>query len=172
MNPHWRILGVFGVVVILLAAAYLSFGIPIACGSNGCIRNAEAISQEMHDRAFARSTNGHEPNMKEILTTVVRRYLLAHASITSIISISDAARYRTEVLHATDISALEKLGFSSFEEYDKLVLIPFLQQQALMKQRRIESPSALYAQLAQEQSIFLFKNGYRWNTATGEVVAK
>ncbi len=41
-----------------------------------------------------------------------------------------------------------------------------------MKERGITSPSVLYKQLAQEQRIFLFKKGYIWDRANGEVVAK
>lgn len=172
MNSHFRILGVFGVVVTLIGAAYVSFGIPIACGSHGCIRATDATAQHRYDSAFARSTNGQEPSEQAVLTTLVRRYLLAHAATTSSVSLNDAAQYRTEILHATDPKILKKLGFSSFEEYDKLVLVPFLQQDSLMKERHADNPSVLYARLAQEQSIFFFKKGYRWNKATGEVVAK
>ncbi len=172
MNHHWRVLGTFGAVVILLAAAYLSFGVPIACGSHGCIREADATAQHEYDSAFARSTNGHAPSEQATLTTLVRRYLLTHAATTSSVSLEDAEKYRADILHTTDQEVVKKLGFSSFEEYDKLVLIPFLLQESLMQERHIENPSALYVKLAQEQSILVFKKEYKWNKATGEVVAK
>src|SRR3989344_3113982 len=172
MNSHHRVLGAFAIVVAVLIAAYASFGIPIACGSHGCIRKSDIAAQRVYDNAFARSTNSHEPVEQATLTTLVRRYLITHATTTSSVSLTDAELYRADILHATDPEIVQKLGFASFEEYDRLVLVPFLQQEALMKERHIKNPSALYARLAQEQSIFLSMNGYKWNKATGEVVAK
>ena len=172
MNSHYRVLGAFGIVVAVLIVAYASFGLPVACGSHGCIRVVDATAQREYDSAFARSTNAKQPSEQEIFTTLLRRYLLTHAATTSSVSLRDAVQYRTDILHTTDPAIVQMLGFSSFEEYDKLVLVPFLQQEVLMKERRIDTPSALYTRLAQEQSIFLFKTGYKWNKATGEVVAK
>lgn len=172
MKLHWKILGLFVAVIALLLISYILFGFPIACGSHGCIRQTDVATQQAYDSAFARSTNARDVSEQATLTTLVRRYLLTHTSTTSSVSLDDAARYRTDILHTTDAAAVRQLGFSSLEEYDTVVLVPFLTQEALMKQRAITSPSVLYKQLAQEQRIFLFKKGYVWDKANGEVVAK
>lgn len=172
MNSHWKILSFFSTVVLLLVLAYLSFGIPLACGTYGCIRATDAKAQRAYDDAFARSTATPAPSEQALLTTLMRRYLLTHAISSSRISVADVAQYRTDVLHVVDDSLVKGLGYVSLAEYDALVLVPFLTQQALMQERHLDAPSALYAQLAQEQWLVLLKPGYRWNRATGEVVAK
>lgn len=162
----------FGAAILLLGFAYISFGIPLACGWYGCIRNTDLMRQRTYNSAFARSTNSIVSSDQATLTTLMRRYALAHTSVPYSITPADAARYRTDVLHTTDVAAAKQLGFSSLQEYDQFVLIPFLTQEALMKARNIDNASALYKELAQEQPIFLFTQKYRWDRQTGEVVAK
>ncbi len=125
MPAHWKILALFGLIVASLSAAYASFGFPIACGSYGCIRQTDVAAQKAYDSAFARSINARDVSEQATLTTLMRRYLIAHASVSVSISATDAARYRTNILYTTDVATVEKLGFSSLEEYDTVVLIPF-----------------------------------------------
>lgn len=172
VNTHWKILGCFAAAVLVLITAYFSFGVPIACGTHGCLRAAEFTQQRTYDSAFALSTQSTPPSIEVTLTTVLRRYLLAHAILSSPISLSDAARYRIDVLHMTDDAIAKGLGFFSLAEYDERVIVPFITQEALMQERHLDTPSTLYAQLAQEQWLLLLKPGYRWDRATGEVVAK
>src|SRR5688572_27687675 len=147
MNMHWRVLGSFGIVIAILLTAYVSFGVPVACGSHGCIRNTDLVAQMAYTAAFARATNAQEPTEREALTTLMRRYLVTHAALSSSVSKEDASRYREDILHINDATLIQKIGFSSAELYDELVLVPFLSQEALMKQRGITDPSLLYTQL-------------------------
>ncbi len=172
MKHHVRVLGSFAGITIVLVALYFSFGIPLACGSNGCIRKHDFTQQRTYDIAFARSINAQPPSEVSTLTTMIRRYLLTHAMRSSSISSADAARYRSDVLHIAYIADITNLGYSSAEEYDRLVVIPFLTQEALIKERHTDNPSALYKQLAQEQYIVLFKSRYTWDRKIGEVVAR
>jgi hypothetical protein len=172
MNKHWKILSVLAGSIAILIAIYLYFGIPIACGTHGCIRDIDFRKQHLYDVAFAHSTNSHEPSTQATLTTLMRRYLLTHISSAYSIPLGDAAKYRDDVLHITDSRIVNTLGFSSLQEYDQAVLVPFLTQEALMKERHTDTPAALYRQLAEEQLLILLKPGYTWEKQTGEVIAK
>lgn len=172
MKNHWQVLFPFAMAVVIALGLYLSFGTPIACGSYGCIRASDLHKQQVYTAAFAQATNGQVPREAQVLTTLLRRYLLTHSLMPSAVSLEDARAYRTDVLHTTNITTIQELGFSSFDEYDEFVVIPFLQQEALMKQRHLDTPDALYAQLAQEHVILFLKPDYHWNKSTGEVVVK
>lgn len=172
MITYWKILGSFGMIGILLSVIYISFGIPIACGSYGCIRAADLGEQLAYATAFAHSENTIAPTQSEVLTTLMRRYLLTHTASSSSISVPDAVRYRTDVLHITTPMMVQKLGYSSLAQYDELVIVPLLIQEILIGNRNLNNPSELYQQLAQEQWLFLFKKDYEWDKTTGSIIAK
>lgn len=172
MNTHTRVLGTLGVVIILFITLYLSYGRPVACGSHGCVRSSDLEQQKRYDAAFARSTNSSIPSQQTSLTTTIRRYFVLHAKNMVQISLADALRYREDVLQMKDEEAIKKLGFTSLEEYDRHVVIPYLTQEALLKTRSLSTTDALYRQLAAEQRIILFAQGYRWDPSTAQVVAK
>lgn len=172
MNKRGKILGSLGSSIAILIAIYMYFGIPIACGSHGCIRDTDFQKQRVYDVAFARSTNSREPSIQATLTTLMRRYLLTHVSSTFAVSLIDTEKYRKDVLHITDSQIVKSLGFLSLQEYDQAILIPFLTQEALITERHTDGPVALYQQLAQEQFLILMKPGYTWEKQLGEVVAK
>lgn len=172
MNRHIQILTTLSAVIVLLILLYVSYGIPIACGSHGCIRTSDLEYQTQYDAAFTRSTTSAVSSKQTILTTLVRRYLVHHAKNTVPLSLTDARKYRNDVLRVNDEAVVKALGFSSFEEYDRLVILPYLIQEALVKQRSLRDTDELYANLAEEQRIFLFVSGYRWDRTRGKVVAE
>lgn len=160
-------------VAILLGAWIYAFKLwPIACSTRGCITKAEWVQQRAYDIAFAQATRKDQPSDTTTLTTVIRRHLISHAVLQSPVSSQDAVRYRTAILHTTDIATLKPLGITSFSIYDSQIILPFLQQEALMKQKNITNTEVLYKELASQRKIFLLLFHYRWNIDRGEVEAK
>ncbi len=142
---------------------------PIACSSHGCITSKEWASQRSYDIAFAQKTAKVSPSNASTLTTLLRRHLITHATLQSPISPQDAVRYRTAILHDTDLATITPLGMSSFEQYDSTIVLPFLQQEALMQQTNISDTQTLYKNLAKQHPILLLLFHYHWNTDSGEV---
>ena len=149
-----------------------TFPWPIACSTRGCITSQEWSRQRAYDIAFATATGKPMPSDAATLTTIMRRHLIAHATIQSPISLQDAVRYRTAILHTTDIATLRPLGITSFPDYDSNIILPFLEQEALMKQRNITNTDDLYKDLAHQRTIFLLLFHYHWNIDRGEVEVK
>ncbi|MCE9643524.1 MAG: hypothetical protein K8Q97_04430 [Candidatus Andersenbacteria bacterium] len=149
-----------------------AFPWPIACSTRGCITSQEWSHQRAYDIAFAAATGKTMPSDAATLTTIIRRHLITHAEIQSPISLQDAVRYRTAILHTTDISTLRPLGITSFADYDSNIILPFLEQEALMKQRNITNTDDLYKDLAHQRTIILLLFHYHWNIDRGEVEAK
>ncbi len=144
---------------------------PIACSWRGCITSKEWVLQRSYDVAFAKQTNKSQPTEAETLTTILRRHIISHASLASPVSIKDAVRYRTAILRNTEIDTLKPLGIASFPEYDSMVILPFLQQEALMQQRDIKNAKDLYADISKHRSLFLLLFQYQWNIDKGKVIA-
>lgn len=172
------LIAVIGIWIYTLSFSNPSHGLskafpwPIACSTRGCITSQEWSHQRAYDVAFAAATGKLMPSDAATLTTIMRRHLIAHAAIQSPISLQDAVRYRTAILHTTDIATLRPLGITSFADYDSNIILPFLEQEALMKQRNITNIDDLYKDLAHKRTIFLLLFHYRWNIDRGEVEAK
>ncbi|HSX24728.1 MAG TPA: hypothetical protein VLG69_02055 [Candidatus Andersenbacteria bacterium] len=146
-----------------------SFPWPIACSLRGCITSKDWALQRSYDTAFAQKTSKMIPSESSTLTTILRRHLISHANLQSSITPQDAVKYRTAILHTTDIATIRPLGMSSFDQYDTTIILPFLQQEALMKQNNIPDTEILYKNLAHQRPIFLLLFHYHWNTDRGEV---
>jgi len=172
-----------GIIGIAIASAWASvlthsesdtvlatfFPWPIACTVRGCITSQDWAMQRSYDIAFASKTGKSFPTEESTLTTLMRRHLITHARLQSPVSAQDAVRYRTAILHTTDISSIAPLGMSSFTQYDTTIILPFLQQEAFMKQENIADTNALYKKLAQARPIALLLFKYHWNIDRGEV---
>lgn len=145
---------------------------PVACTTRGCVTTQAWAHQATLDARFAASVEQAIPSETESLTTAVRRHLLRHAFVVKPVTASDARRYREEILHLKDDTLLQESAGTTAEEYDQLVLVPFLQQAALQQQRNAESVDELYAGLASERWVIVLPFSLRWDQETGSVVAR
>ncbi|MBI3251505.1 MAG: hypothetical protein HYZ62_01180 [Candidatus Andersenbacteria bacterium] len=143
---------------------------PLACSTRGCITTADWARQFEVAKRFAVFTGGAAQTPAQALTSALRQHLLSHAFFKSPVTVADAKRYRQEILNVQRTDFLEtNLGMSA-EEYDQYVILPFLEQQALMGQYKAESTEELYKLLSQERFLVLFTWHYRWDRATGSIL--
>ncbi len=170
------LLGGWGIVLTSnnpIGAEWMShFPWPVACSSRGCIMTPTWAQEYALASKFSAATGVPVPPTSEALTTVVRQFLVAHAVLKSPVSLADATRYRTEILKLTDEHMIMDTFGVNAEHYDRIVVLPFLQQQALEKQLNISTPDALYAKLAQERLMILLPWHFGWDSQTGMVVAR
>jgi len=145
---------------------------PVACSARGCLTTHDWLLQVALMEQFAEVTQQPAPSAETALTTVVRRHLLEHAVLGEPATVADARRYREEILHLKDEALLsEALGVTP-EEYDELVVLPFLQQTALQQQKNAESLDELYADVSRERVVAILPFHYRWDKNTGAVVRR
>lgn len=145
---------------------------PVACTMRGCVNTQQWERQQQIAERFAASVQTEAASPEELLTTMVRRHCLAQAFLASPVTPADARRYREEILHFKDEAKLQEVAGLTFAEYDKLVIMPFLQQAALQQQRKVETVDELYASLAQERFVLVLPFHYRWDKEKGRVVSR
>lgn len=157
------------VVALLLLWWRSAFALPIFCTTRGCVTNQEWTKEKEYQKAFADAAHSSLPSDAPILTTLVRKHLFLNTQNNDNIS-EEAVKYRTEILHLTDAVQLKQLGFTSFEEYDNAVTIPFLLQQSYMNEHSLKTPEEAYIQLAKNFRVISLLFDYTWDTSKGEVV--
>lgn len=166
----WIVLAVLALTLLGLWWQH-SFALPMFCTLRGCITTSAFAKEKMYAQSFARLTNADTPSEESILTTLVRIHLLKTIGNTSI-SANEAVKYRTSVLHLTNEEAIRPIGFSSFQEYDNSVTIPFLMQEAYMKEHTIQTSDDVYTALAKQRRVISLLFHYTWDSSKGEVVAR
>lgn len=142
---------------------------PIACTTRGCVSVGQLKHQVGLDQSFASLLEVESPTVASSFTTVVRRHVVEHAFLRSPVTLADARRYREEVLHISEAGSLPDT-LTSLEEYDELVILPFLQQEALREQHSTESMEELYGQLANDRRVWVFPIAYSWESERGAIV--
>lgn len=142
---------------------------PVACSTRGCISTAQWQRQQETQARFAAATGSEAPTPAQSLTTVVRQHLVRHASVRIPATLADARRYREDVLQARDSAAIEQATGMTSAEYDRLAVLPLLQQEAVRLERDIATYDALFEALANERSIVILAWRYRWDGDTGSV---
>lgn len=160
------------VIVILGLGATWAWAAPAACSTRGCVTRQTWERQQAAASQFAQATNSQAPTPAEALTTLIRQHLVRYAVVQSPVSLVDAARYREEILNLKETGQLQGALSLSLAEYDERIILPFLQQEALRAQYKVESTDELYAALGRERHIFLFLRNFKWDKSTGKVVAK
>lgn len=148
--------------------ALSGFSWPVVCSTRGCITTRQWERQRTVERAFAAANALPERGINEALTTLVRQHLVRHASLKSTVTSEDVTRYRTTILNvADDAPTLHQTGLNA-KDYDKTVVLAFLQQEALRQQHTVESLSELFTLLSKERFIVVLPRGLWWdkNTAT------
>lgn len=140
---------------------------PAACTSRGCITSAAWLKQHtLMNNAYVLE----EVSYADSLTTAVRKHLILTTGMNSSVTQDDVRRYREDVLH---VATTEDLGSDfkiSLQEYDRHVVLPYLTQEALKTERRVESTEELYALIATERSVIVLPFRFRWNKDRGEVI--
>jgi hypothetical protein len=145
---------------------------PIACSSRGCVTTTSWLRLHAAHTAFAQATQQQVPTFRDSLGTLIRQHLIRHSWLRPPVSDADAQRYRFEILNLHDDATLRaSTGFSG-AEYDRHVIIPFLEQEALREARQVESLEQLYALLGQERTVIVFPFYLKWDREKGIVVPR
>lgn len=145
---------------------------PIACSTKGCMTTQDWARQYTLAQSFATLTGAPKQTPTEAFTTVIRQHLLAHAFLKSPITKAEAKRYREQVLRISDDRFLNSTLGLSADEYDRYVIMPFLQQEALRKTKELKDSTALYVALSKERFILLLPWHFTWDTDKGIVTAR
>jgi hypothetical protein len=186
--PRQAALVVWGIgsVLLLLALAYGSLLLsqdplghplstflpwPVACSTRDCITTTQWQRYHAIQTTFAQATGESPRTAPEVLTTLLRQHLVEHAFLQSPVSLLDAQRYRTDVLHLPD-DKIKELTTLTPAEYDALVVVPFLEQEALRTQLKVESTDELYVHLSRSRWIGVFPKGWWWNRERALVETK
>lgn len=173
------LLGLLGAWTAVLASGRLPRGLlatflpwPVACTSRGCVNTRDWEEQQRIAEQFASHAHTPVPDAQVTLTTALRRHLLAHAFLTAPVTPADARRYREEILHLKDKQKIEEISGLSPEDYDQLIVLPFLQQAALQQEHKAESLDELYKELARDRLVLVLPFHYFWDKNLGRVVAR
>lgn len=173
MNKTFVLWVILGIITLALLGVWWqrSFALPMLCTLRGCITTSMLAKEKTYLESFAHLTNSETPSEQSVLTTLVRIHLLRVFGNTSI-SENEAVKYRTSVLHLTSEQTIRPIGFSSFQEYDNSVTIPFLMQEAYAKEHNLQTSDDVYTELAKQHMVVSLLFRYTWDSSKGEVVAR
>lgn len=145
---------------------------PVVCTTRGCVSSKAWVNLHELQTKFSQKTSDQKATSEQALTTLVRQNLVSSATLRSSVTLADAAKYRQDILHLTDEAQIKELTNLSADEYDKKITLPFLQQEALRQQMKVESLNELYIQLSKDRWIFVLPTKLYWNYKKGEVNSK
>lgn len=169
--PALLLLGVWIWFLLLpnpLLYEWAQYGVwPIACSSRGCVTTGDWSRQYKLSQTYAAAVGGDVQTEKDALETAIHHHLLAHASFKSPVTLAQAERYREQVLNIHALETVKKVVGVSTQDYDRYVILPFLQQEALRQERKVESTDELYALLGQDRFIVSLLRYYRWDRTEG-----
>ena len=142
---------------------------PVACSTRGCVTMWSWQRHELAAAIFAQATEEERLSPAATLTTLVRQHLAHYAQLKSPITDADAARYREDILNATDEAWIQSATGMTLVDYDEYVVKPFLEQESVRQQRRAEQVDDLYKQLAQERWVIVLPFSLSWDREQGRV---
>lgn len=145
---------------------------PVACSTRGCVTTEDWSRQFRIAEKFALLTASSQQTLDESLTSAIRQHLLHHAFFKSPVTEADAKRYREQVLNVNQVEFLQENLGMSLEDYDRHVVLPFLEQEALKSQNKVESVDELYSGLSKERFILFLPFKYKWDRAAGKVLVR
>lgn len=146
--------------------------IPLACTTRGCITSWSLEQQATIEEHYSNATQAEQPTEVQILTTLVRQFLIHKAEIKSPISPADARRYRQEILKLNSDDTITSATSLTPDEYDRLIVLPFLEQENLRQARHAESPQDVFSQLSKERWVIVLPFNWYWDKETAEVKNK
>lgn len=145
---------------------------PIACSTRGCVTTISWLRHHRTLTTFANAANEEAPLYPASLTTLLRQHLIHIAWSRSPVTASDVQRYREEILNIHDEQALLTSTGLSVTEYDRYVILPFLEQEALRSLRHVESLEELHRLLAHERAVFVLPFYLQWDSETATVITR
>lgn len=145
---------------------------PAACSTKGCVTTKAWARQNEINQMFTESTNEEPMTTTDALETLLHQHLVEKETSINNVVRADATKYRQEILNLENEEQVQETLGLSLTEYDDLVLVPLLKQEALRQERGLTSPQQLFANLAQHRTIFVLPQSLRWDRATATVVAK
>lgn len=145
---------------------------PIVCTTRGCITSRAWVRQQQLVKAFVSAVGQPVPAPEESLTTLVRQHLVNKALVQEVVVLEDATRYRHEVLHLTDEAITQKLTTLKLEDFDRSIVLPFLKQEALRQQLKLEQNENLFVHLSGSRWIGVLPRHLTWNKTNAEVVKR
>lgn len=145
---------------------------PIACTTRGCVTTASWIDQHTLAVSFSTTTASPVTTPEVSLTSTVRKHLISQSVLRSPVKTSDVQRYREDILHVVKESDLQQYIPLTLAEYDMQVLMPFLQQEALLNQNKVETTEELYHSLTEDHPVLLLSSHFRWDGETGSVQSR
>lgn len=147
-------------------------GWPVACSTRGCVTTRTWQEHYQARQAFALSSEQEPAPPHEALTTLLRQHLVKHAFLRTPVTTRDAVRYREEILGVRNEEQVWQATGLTLEEYDELVILPLLQQEALKQQNSVESNDELYRLLAKERRVVVLPWGLSWNSEQAAVARR
>lgn len=146
---------------------------PLACSSQlGCITSAAWHNHYRARLVFADVTESEKPEPISVLTSLIRQRLVRNSFLLIPISREDAKRYREKVLGMYEEKVVKETTGLSLKEYDELVILPLLRQEALRQQKGFDSFDDLFISLARDNSVYVFPKGLVWDKEKAEVVRR
>lgn len=191
MNPEsswrWWQWGVYGwmalisfVIIlwisVLLAGAPLRYSFthtvpfPVACSRYGCVTTRAWAKYHQAQHMYATSAGRNLPQPADSLTTLIRSHLSEHMLLGTPISHAQAVKYREEILHVNDEAVIGEYTGLSARTYDELVILTFLQQEALQQQEKVDSRAELFAKIGPRVRVFVLPRGLKWHKDRAEVI--
>lgn len=144
---------------------------PLACSWRmGCISSATWHKHHQARLIFAEVTKSEKPLPITTLTSLIRQRLVSNSFLPVPISREDAKRYREKVLEMNEEETVKNTTGLSLKEYDKLVILPLLRQEALRQQKGFNSLDDLFVSLANDNSVYVLSKGLVWDKEKAEVV--
>lgn len=140
-----------------------AFPWPVACSTRGCITTTAWHTHMQSRLAFMAKTSQPKPTSAEALQTLIRHHLSAYALVRSPVTMADVRRYREEILNIKDDATVMDATGLSLSDYDEQVILPFLQQEALRQQQKVESIEELYVALARDRAILVLPFALGWD---------
>lgn len=178
---------VLGLVLVILASSWLAllfssnpaqhplanvFPWPIVCTTRGCITSRAWVRQQELVKAFVGAVGQPIPAPEEALTTLVRQHLVDKALLQAVVRLEDATRYRHDVLRLKDETVARQLSTLSLEDFDRSIVLPFLKQEALRQQLKLESNQNLFVHLSSQRWIIVLPRNLVWDIVNAEVVKR
>lgn len=145
---------------------------PIICSTRGCVTTSGWHKHYRARLVFAQETEQTTPTPEEALTTLARQHLVDKELSDSPVTISNARRYREEVLQVRDGDKILKTTGLSLDNYDRLVILPLLKQEVLRQRRKDASLDEMYKGIAGKRGLWVLPRGLVWDEAEAKVKQK
>ncbi len=145
---------------------------PIVCTTRGCITSQAWIRQQELVKAFVGAVGQPVPAPEEALTTLVRQHLVNKSLVQEVVTLEDATRYRRDVLRLNHEAVAQKLSTLSLEDFDRAIVLPFLKQEALRQQLKLEPSDNLFVHLSSQRWIIVLPRKLAWDKVNAEIVKR